>query len=395
MQIGSAALQYPGSLYLGGYDKGRLIGPYTTFAFDGPSLQDITIGVETGGNPFSFQTPENGFLITNTSQKTAIKVSIDPMAPYLRLPNKTCAAIAAKLPVFFDVKTQYYIWNTSDPDYKGVVSSPAYLGFSFPGSIGATEDVLIKVPFMLLNLTLVPPIVSAPLQYFPCQPFTPQAGDNYVLGRAFLQAAFIGRNSRQQITWLAQAPGPGASNNGLGVTGVSIQDSQTELDDIENDSSLFAQSWAHHWTPMVANNDIKNHTTVPTDSPDPTPSPIQTAISRAIAGVVLGTATGTAIIAVGFCFCLRRRASKPNAAAKISTHRLSSEKSLTGMSEESSAVALGPIKKSASQTSRHSSGQASPPRYRNEQDWYVEMPSQIDPQELPPTHPQELPARSH
>lgn len=50
LQIGSAHHGYTGSLIFGGYDKGRLIGPYTAFN-KVPTLLDVSIGVATGGSP--------------------------------------------------------------------------------------------------------------------------------------------------------------------------------------------------------------------------------------------------------------------------------------------------------------------------------------------------------
>lgn len=221
LHIGSAALNYPGSLVFGGYDKGRLVGPFTSFG-DSVTLLDIGIGVETGGSPSNF-TGTGDLLISNTSQAMSMQVVPDPLAPYLHLPGNTCQAIAKLLPVTYDTELQYYLWNEDDPRYQSIVTSAAYLNFSFPPAPGATGNVVIKVPFTLLNLTLDAPIVTSPILYFPCRSFTPLAGDNYRLGRAFLQAAFYGRNWRTSTSWLAQAVGPGVSRTGLGVQNQDIQ----------------------------------------------------------------------------------------------------------------------------------------------------------------------------
>ena len=246
LHIGSAQFNYPGSLVFGGFNKGRVIGPVTTFSDTPPQLLDIGIGVEEGGSPFDF-TNKQGLLISNTSQVGPIPVSPDPSTPYLSLTDQTCKAITGLLPVTFDIKSKYYLWNTNDPKYKAVVSSPAYLSFTFPPAPGDSANVTIKVPFALLNLTLESPIVETPVQYFPCRAFTPGSGDNLRLGRAFLQAAFLGRNWNAHTSWLAQAPGPGVGNNGLGDFNTDIQDHDLTLDTFNN-ASLFAQSWAMHWT---------------------------------------------------------------------------------------------------------------------------------------------------
>ena len=249
LQIGAAAFGYPGSLIFGGYDKARLIGPYTSYSND-LTLLDISIGVETGGSPFDFE-EKTGLLLSNTSQSTTLSVLPDPRAAYLNLPGKTCEEIAKHIPITFDTTLKYWLWNTKDKNYKAIVSSPAYLGFTFPPAPGSSANVTIKVPFSLLNLTLDVPITKVPTAYFPCQDYSPD--DNpYILGRSFLQAAFIGRNWNRKVSWLAQAPGPGVTKNGLanGQLGVDIEDADLDLNEVFNNSTLFAQTWAPYWTPL-------------------------------------------------------------------------------------------------------------------------------------------------
>ena len=64
----------------------------------------------------------------------------------------------------------YYLWKTSDPRYSKTITSASYLGFVFSGSNNA--NVTIKVPFMLLNLTLETAAsgLGSNVQYFPVQP---------------------------------------------------------------------------------------------------------------------------------------------------------------------------------------------------------------------------------
>ncbi|KAK3680801.1 Nucleolar GTP-binding protein 1 [Vermiconidia calcicola] len=248
LHIGSTAFNYPGSMLFGGYDKGRAIGPATTYADTKPPLQDIVLGVETGGSPWDFDSKDN-LLLTNTSSHDSITVTPEPMVPYLHLPKQTCDNLAKYLPVSKD-SSGYYLWNTADPTYKNITTSAAYLGFVFPPATGGTQDVTIKVPFQLLvlNLTVEASGYAGQTPYFPCMPYEPSDG-NYLLGRAFLQSAFLGRNWNRHISWLAQAPGPGASRTGLGVQPTDIDDGDTSLDFFP-DNGRFAASWSDHWTPL-------------------------------------------------------------------------------------------------------------------------------------------------
>lgn len=251
LHIGSAAFDYPGSLVFGGYNKGRIIGPLTSWrapAWDQVDLLDIGIGVEYGASPFNFTKKQNLLVSDTGAIGKKLPVNIDSRTPYLSLPDNTCEGLASLLPVKFDEKTKYYLWQTEDPKYKDIVTSPSYLSFTFPPGPGAAENVTIKVPFALLNLTLDTPIVDKPTQYFPCHAFTPKAGYHHRLGRAFLQAAFWGRNWDQGISWLAQAPGPGANGEGLGDELKDIPMDATTLVSWGGDGrNYFNQSWASHW----------------------------------------------------------------------------------------------------------------------------------------------------
>jgi hypothetical protein len=324
LHFGSAALNYPGSLYLGGYDKGRVIGPYTTYSARSPILMDITIGVEVGDSPLSFHNKTGLLEVDNADQ---IEVEIAPQAPSLYLPPQTCKGLAKVLPIYFDQDTQYYLWNMSDPLYAQLITSPSYLGFIFPPAPGASENVEIKVPFQLLNLTLTSPIVSSPVQYFPCQAPTRNAnsGLQYALGRAFLQGAFVGWNTRTNVGWLAQAPGPGVSGMGLGVEGKNIEDSATQIEVYDGSlKNYFAQSWENHWTPISASNASSSYTpsddvVSDTSSSNTRDKDLASQKNRgslsigAIAGMAAGGGLILALLVSCLVFCIlrRRRRQKP------------------------------------------------------------------------------------
>ncbi|KAH9869025.1 hypothetical protein J1614_008102 [Plenodomus biglobosus] len=304
LQIGSAYHGYTGSLIIGGYDKGRLIGPYTAFN-KAPTLLDISIGVATGGSPFDFK-EKHGILLSNTSQPTTLFALPDPRQTYLHLPGKTCEEIAKYLPIKYDATLKYWLWDIRSRDYTAIISSPAYLGFTFPPASGAMENVTIKVPFSLLNLTLDVPIAKSPTSYFPCQGYNPSEGSPYILGRAFLRAAFIGRNWNRQISWLGQAPGPGVSRDGLGNVMLDIEDTDMELTNIFTNASLFTQSWANYWTPLP---DPEGTQTSGLPRPSTTSNVDSTTTSLstgAKAGIGLG-AVVVALLAVGVVLLFLRR----------------------------------------------------------------------------------------
>ncbi|KAF4338826.1 hypothetical protein FBEOM_7296 [Fusarium beomiforme] len=209
MHIGSVQPDIPGSLWFGGYDQNRVIGDVLSMdggPRDGITLRDIGIDVVGSKSPFEFNSRDGLLASGNSSIGGRLKVLVDGCSPYFTLPKSTCDSIAAHLPVKFNEDLGLYIWDTKSDRYKQIINSASALSFSFISNSN-TDPIKIRVPFMHLNLTLSAPLTDSPTPYFPCHS---NGNGQYVLGRAFLQDAFIGANWHPDIDtwWLAQAPGP-------------------------------------------------------------------------------------------------------------------------------------------------------------------------------------------
>ncbi|KAH0356721.1 hypothetical protein KCU81_g170, partial [Aureobasidium melanogenum] len=213
LHIGSASTSssVPGSLVIGGYDKSRCLTTPIVSNTDTFELTDVGLGVASGDSPF----PKDEKLpVRNLLQShgvSSIKAYPNPGVPYLYLPPETCAAIIEHLPVGFNETLGLYIWNTSAPSYRNIMTSPSYLSFNFSSE---TSTSTIYLPFALLNLTLEWPLVNSPTQYFPCSPYQSPDG-RFHLGRAFLQGAFMAQNWQTGQLMLAQAPGPDMADSSL------------------------------------------------------------------------------------------------------------------------------------------------------------------------------------
>ena len=140
------------------------------------------------------------------------------------MPKSTCDALAEHLPIRHDGGLGLYTWDTGDSRYSHIINSAAGLFFTLR-SRKSVEAIDISVPFRQLHLNLTAPITSSPTPYFPCS--TNRAND-YVLGRAFLQSAFVGALLDEDggRWWLAQAPGPSIS----GATALEIRNSQDTIE---------------------------------------------------------------------------------------------------------------------------------------------------------------------
>ncbi|KAI4226304.1 MAG: hypothetical protein LQ349_006901 [Xanthoria aureola] len=326
LHIGSVAMGIPLSLWLGGYDSSRLLGSVSSQPYSGDQLLidllEVGIGVDNGASPFTFAQKQDLLRQGNASIGDSIQVSLDPLAPYLHLPQSTCAAIASYLPVSYQSKYRLYFWNTKDPHYEPLVKSPSFLSFTFRAPSLPQAKLIIKVPFQLLNLTLQAPMIDTPTQYFPCR--SPQAGgthpSGYALGRAFLQAAFLAVNwDTNHGAWsLGQAPGPD--------TATAPQ--QEQFSDIfKSSTASWSDSWKGHWTPIEEKISTVNSTspTVPKDAAAPT--------ARLSAGAKAGIGVGCAaalVASIGLCFyrirSRARRASQMASQQAAEAKRIEEEK---------------------------------------------------------------------
>jgi hypothetical protein len=318
LHIGSVTPKVSGSLYFGGYDSLRIVGPISTQNGhpDTIDLIDISLSVIDGSSPWDSAAPLTGLLQAgNSTIGPALPVMVLPQAPYLNLPSSSCSAIAALLPVTYSAQLGLYLWNTSAPAYPRIVSSASALSFTFRRDTLNTQNLTIHVPFSLLNLTLTAPLVSAPTPYFPCNA---ASRGHYSLGRAFLQAAFFGVNwdapNNAAVWWLAQAAGPGAVTQ-TNVKNIAINDTS-----ITASGNAWKESWKGFWTPLSAaqvSDPITPTTVVPTASATPT-APAITASQAAsaaggglgtgaIAGIAIGGAAALLFLSAGVFFFLRRR----------------------------------------------------------------------------------------
>jgi hypothetical protein len=232
-------------------------------------------------------------------------VMLNPAVPYIYLPTTACQAAARRLPVTWNARLGLYLWNTDDPAYQRIVRSPAYLGFVFADS--TATNITIKVPFRLLNLTLEPPLMPSPTPYFQCKPVN--VSDPYwMLGRAFLQAAFFGVDLERNVTYLAQAPGPAMAQSVVLTLWPDHTDPQT------NPIEQFEQSWLPSWTVLKEDAFSSSETPSGSETPsnsssaDPSSDGSGALSAGSIAGIVVGVVAALAAAAVAVWFIWRRRA---------------------------------------------------------------------------------------
>jgi len=309
MHIGSPTIGLSGSLYIGGYDQSRVVGP-VSYQPPGQNwlpidLLDIGIGVAVGESPFNFTSKTNLLVENDTGITRPLSVTIEPRDPHMHLPQSTCDAITEHLPVVFSSDLGLYLWDTNSPLYTRITTSPAVLSFTFRLSLSVTSNVTISVPFPLLALTLKPPLapLATGLKYFPCTPLpmgatTPNGAPSAILGRAFLQAAFMGVNWSDEsgATWfLAQAPGPNTPGTAT-VEGISSE--KTTIIPSQNE---WIRTWDGGWGALA-----KDGTTASVSISRSVPTMTESAASKAEAPftsklsntVKIGVGIGVGVLAL-------------------------------------------------------------------------------------------------
>ncbi len=350
LHMGSAVLNQPGSMILGGYDQNRVLGEVGTFFLSIPELVgpqgitssiggpqayilDVALDVETGDSP-SNQSDRISVWHSINDQYGATPsvaaggkigsrlVTTSPSVPYMYLPKGLCETAAQYLPVTWNASLELYIWDMSS-QYARIVGSSAYMPIVLADAFA--KNITIKVPFQVLNLTLGPPIVDTPISYFPCKPYDDKS---YVLGRAFLQAAFLGFEFEHNLAYIAQAPGPSMEQSMIKTF------QPTDKTITANVLGTFASSWASSWTILHDSKSGSNSTSNSTNSSTSTSSGSATTIAQpttasqshqgfsagAVAGAVIGSVLGTvATIAFATIIWRKRKITRQTATAETSS----------------------------------------------------------------------------
>lgn len=187
---GAAYSNVSASLTLGGYDPSRLASSGLSFQF------------ETNGSlvtPLQSILGQNSLNGTSALLSSGINATIDSTLPYLWLPGEACDAIAAAFGLVYDNKTELYL---SDPSLRQqlLTQSPT-ITFVLGATGGKTES--ITFPYAAFDLEVTYPLYESPTRYFPIR--RAANASQYVLGRTFLQGAYLITDYERQNFTLAQA----------------------------------------------------------------------------------------------------------------------------------------------------------------------------------------------
>lgn len=149
----------------------------------------------------------NTFSFTNTSK--GFYATIDSTLPYLYLPDDVCDHFADRFGLEFDDKQKIYTINTTA--HRNNERNNATVSFKIGSRAETTNDFAsIILPYAAFYLTLDKPAVENVTQYFPIRK---SPNGIYVLGRSFLQEAYLIVDYERANFTVAPVTDPGTTQN--------------------------------------------------------------------------------------------------------------------------------------------------------------------------------------
>ena len=188
--------QVYGSLTLGGYDDTRLGNALRNIPFSGDTSRDIQVNLQT----ITYDTIGSTPLMTES-----ISVFIDSFISQIWLPAAVCERFEQAFNLTWDPSAQLYL--VDEGTHTALEQQNPTFTFRIGTSNTSAGTVDIVLPYAAFDLNTSQPLGSA--RYFPLQ--RAQNSTQYILGRTFLQEAYLIADYDRQNFTLAQANQPSSS----------------------------------------------------------------------------------------------------------------------------------------------------------------------------------------
>ncbi|KAI9712678.1 MAG: hypothetical protein M1820_001299 [Bogoriella megaspora] len=202
---GSANLDPPafGSLTLGGYDSSRFTPNDLVFPFGSDPARQLTIGVQGATSDVN-----NDLLLTEP-----IDMLIDSLVPEIWLPQSACENFESSFGLEWNSTLGLYIVNDTLHDNLTALNPNItfQIGPTLKPSDGQTK---ITLPYSAFDLTINTPVnATTKSRYFPLKRANNGNSSQYVLGRTFLQHAYVTANYVNSTLSVSQALFPPSSTS--------------------------------------------------------------------------------------------------------------------------------------------------------------------------------------
>lgn len=185
----------PVSLTLGGYDANRFVPHNLSFQLD-PSQQPqvyldaISVVSTSSSSNWSSST-------TLLSSSDRVYATIDSSTPYLWLPTTVCDRFASSLGLAYNDSLQLYTFDSNSSQHTVLENAGLTFTFNLSDYSESAGVISITLPYDAFDLELTYPYIAntsygsadSSKYYFPLRRASGE--DQYTIGRAFLQEAYI------------------------------------------------------------------------------------------------------------------------------------------------------------------------------------------------------------
>jgi hypothetical protein len=181
---------------LGGFDQSRFVRNNVSFVMGADISYDLLVGI---------QRIESG---TTKLLDSPIFASINAAIPNIWLPPLVCQAFETAFGLVWDATAELYLVS-SDLDTQLKADNPSVRFTIGPQATG--ENVVIEMPYGAFSLEAQSPFAPNSSLYFPLK--RARNSTQYMLGRAFLQSAYITVNYEYSNFSVSQALYPGSGTS--------------------------------------------------------------------------------------------------------------------------------------------------------------------------------------
>ena len=166
-----------GSLVLGGYDQSKFKPTNLTIPFGSDVSRDLLVGVQ------SIKAGDTSL----ANSTNAFYALIDSTVAYMYLPQSVCTAFEEAFGIVYDEYYGFYLVN--ETLHSTLLAMNKNVTFTLGQSTTGGQTVDITLPYAAFDLELAFPYVLNSTRYFPLK--RSNSSDEYTLGRAFLQEAYV------------------------------------------------------------------------------------------------------------------------------------------------------------------------------------------------------------
>ncbi|KAI9723765.1 MAG: hypothetical protein M1812_001065 [Candelaria pacifica] len=187
-----------GSLTLGGYDASRFTPNNLQFTFGPDISRDLLVAIRS----ISTSNPKGRILM-----RTPILSFIDSTLPYMYLPLLACQEFEKAFGLIWDQASQLYLVN--DTIHDNLVSMNPTVTLELGNALTGGQTINITFPYASFDKEIDYPLVKNKTRYFPLMRALNES--QYVLGRTFLQEAYLTVDWERQNFTVSQALFPDSS----------------------------------------------------------------------------------------------------------------------------------------------------------------------------------------